>query len=209
MSDSPPVDKTPPKKRRGCFFYGAITAVLCVLIFVGGFAAAIWWIQRPVEPVVLTASEKQEVQAKVEQLQPPAESSYQPGKKTISFTEHELNGLLNEHTELGEALKFEIEKDSINAHIVHTLPPDSPILAGKTLRGRAQMELVFEESRPRLVIKDVTFYGISLPNAWLGGVKDRDLINDLSGGSGADGVRFSGVESFKLEKGRIDITLDD
>ena len=173
---SPP---TAPRKR-GCFFYGAIALVLSALIFVGGIFAALWWIQRPVKPVELSEGEKQEIQAKVEQVQQP-ENRYQAGDKVVTFTERELNGLLNEHTDLGETLKFEVDADALNAYISYRMPEDSLMLPGKMIKGRARLEVIFDKQDPQLKIQDVTVYGISVPNAWIGGLKDRNLARELFG----------------------------
>lgn len=205
-TDIPPTP-APPAKKRGCFFFAFWGGLAAAVVFCAGIAATLWWMQRSITPVELTESEKQDVQEKIEQIQEP-ESRYQAGGKSISFTERELNGLLNEHTGYGDRLKFEIDRDAINAYLVIDIPEDSAILAGKTIRMRGRLRAVFSNSDPQLLIEDITVYGISIPNAWLGEIKHRNLADDLFGKPGPEGQAvLRGIRDFKLNRGAIEIEL--
>src|SRR4051794_12794009 len=48
----------PPRSKRGCLMYGCGTVVALALIIAATVAITIWWIQRPIKPVVLTEKEK-------------------------------------------------------------------------------------------------------------------------------------------------------
>lgn len=54
------------------------------------------------------------------------------------------------------------------------------------------------------MLDDVTIWGMSLPNDWLGGVKGHDLLGEMFGGTGGG---IAGVEEFKVEPGRLIIRL--
>ncbi len=118
---------------------------------------------------------KQVVEAKVAAVQSAgnpakaAEPVYEKGGKEIVLTERELNGLLNENTSLGKSLSFQLGTDVVLARVETVLDPDLPLLGGKTLKARARFYVSQSAGKPSFVIDDITIWGISLPNAWLGG----------------------------------------
>ena len=58
----------PAPKRAACLLYGC-GALLAVLLVIGATVAiTLWWIQRPIKPVVLSASEKAAVEEKLRPL---------------------------------------------------------------------------------------------------------------------------------------------
>lgn len=176
----------PKKRRRG-------TLILVAILFLGlgaaATAAVIWYQNRLLDPVVLTAPEKEEIHERI----------YQPGKKSFTLTERELNGLLHDHTNLGQDVRLELVTDALHARIRTILPPDFPILGGHTLRARAR----FLVSEKGLILDDFTAYGISLPNAWLGDLKGKALLPSLTGGLPA------GIQSLQIQDGRIDVSLEE
>ena len=201
MSEAPP---TAPAKRRSCLVPALIT-VIAILTVVIGF---IWWHNRPIKPVQLSVQEKAAVEAKLEAVQAtaPAQPTYEKGAKEIVLTEHELNGLLNENTTLGDKLKFELVEGAVHARIETDLDKDLPLVGGKRLKAHARFFVSTESGRPRLVLDDLTIWGISLPNDWLGGLKGQDLLGQTVGGQGGG---LAGVKEIKVESGRLVIRLAD
>ncbi len=198
MNDEP----TPAPKKRS--FLTKALAIFAVLVLVLG--GLWWWINRPIEPVTLSASEMAAVEAKMEAIHKPAEPKYEKGSKEIIITERELNGLLNDKTTLGKTLSFELATNAIHARVEADLDPDLPLVGGRHLKARARFLVGREPGRPAFVLDDVTIWGISLPNDWLGGLKGHDLLGELLGGK--DG-RVAGIEEFKIEPGRLIIHLAD
>lgn len=172
-----------------------------VLLAAGGFA--LWWVNRPIQPVTLSPAEKQRVEEKVAAVREEPDRGYVPGSREIIFTERELNGLLHAQTQLGERLRFEFAKDAIHARIDTELDEDLPLLGGRRLKGRARFLVSQDEAGARLVLDDVTLWGVSLPNDWLGGIKGRDLIGEVFGGG------LAGVESFAIDSGQVLIALKE
>lgn len=191
---------TPPPGRRSCVIK-AIFILVALAIIIG---VAWWWFTRPIEPVVLTPQEKEVVEEKVEAIQEP---TYTPGVREIVLTERELNGLLNEHTTLGRSVKFELGTDAIHARVETDLDQDFPVLGGKRLKGKARMLVKETPEGLQVVVEDVTLWGVSLPNDWLGGLKGRNLIEELLGGG--QGGTLAGVESMKLLPGELRIELKE
>ena len=199
----------PPVPRKKSCLVPVLIGVIAVLVVAIGL---IWWNNRPIKPVQLTAEEKVVVQQKVEAIQQveaekPAEPTYEKGKKEIVLTERELNGLLNEHTNLGQKLKLELATDAVHARYEADLDPDVPIVGGKKLKARARFIVKTNEGVPSFVLDDFTLWGVSLPNDWLGQLKGKDLLGEILGGG--KGGKIAGIEEMKVSSGELKIKLKE
>lgn len=197
------IEESTKATRKGSCLLKGLAGLLLVALVLGAFW---WWHNRPIQPVVLTPQEKEVVAEKMESLQKPAEPTYEKGRKEIILTERELNGLLNENTSLGETLSFELATDAVHARVETDLDPDLPVVGGKHLKARARFLVKGESGKPAFVLDDLTVWGVSLPNDWLGGMKGHDLLGEVLGVQ--DG-QISGVEEFKVEPGRMVIRLKE
>ena len=200
MTDiSPPTNTHRPSG--SCLVKGLIGLGILLLILGGVW----WWLQRPIQPVELSAEEKATVAAKVRAIQQPAEPTYEKGAKEIILTERELNGLLNEKTTLGKTVSFELVKDAVHARIETDLDKDLPLVGGRHLTARARFVVRQGTDRAGFILDDVTVWGISLPNDWLAGMKGQDLLGEVLGGG--ETRKIPGVEEFKVESGKLTIRL--
>ena len=205
-------------------------------------AITLWWIQRPIKPVVLSTSERAAVDEKLRHLsggdapaatraperirgaevesaspmaskdaspKPEPDRSYVPGSKVFKLTERELNGLLNANTDLGESVRFELARDAINAYLAVPIPKDFPIGGGKVFRARGRFRVSLGNSgAPVAMLEDVTVLGLSLPKAWLGGLKGENLIGEAVGKrDGSPVVR--GIKSLRVEPGALVLEVED
>ena len=130
--------------RRPSWRVKALAAIAILALVIGGLW---WWHHRPIQPVQLSALEKSAVEAKIEAIQQPAEPKYEKGAKEITLTERELNGLLNENTDFGKSISFELVTNAIHARVESDLDPDLPLIGGKRLKARARF-LVGDGARP-------------------------------------------------------------
>ncbi len=181
-----------------------LVGILLVLLILGGFW---WWQNRPIQPVVLSVEEKATVEAKVEAIQKPAEPTYEKGIREIILTERELNGLLNENTDFGKSVSFQLATNAIHARVETDLDPDLPILGGRRLKARARFLVSDIPGKASFILDDLTVWGVSLPNDWLAGLKGQDLLAQTLG-SGNNG-KVPGVEEFKVEPGLLIIRLKE
>ena len=128
---TPPSVPAPAPKKTRWLLYGCGTLLALLLVIVATVAITLWWIQRPIKPVVLSAPEKADVEEKLQHLgggkapashpRPRGKNSssnraaagcrtrakdrtrpYVPGSKVLKLTEREINGLLNANTDLGQ-----------------------------------------------------------------------------------------------------------
>ena len=204
---------TATKSRNGsCLIRGLVIAG----ILLAAIGLLVLWYNRPIHPVVLTEPEKTAIETKIAAMQaatdeaadaPTAPPEYVPGEREIAFTDRELNGLLNEHTALGDQVAFEFVPGAVLARVTTTLADDVPILGGRKLRARAKFIIDASTPAPVLALEDLTVWGISIPNDWLGGIKNTNVLGEAFGAP--DGQGIPGVESLVIERGRLVIRLKE
>lgn len=215
------------------FLYGCGGLLALLLIIVGTVAFTIWWIQRPIKPVVLSPQERATVDAKLHRIEGGTPESprlggrpgviqpgsglepevpqrfYVPGSKVLKLNEREINGLLNANTDLGKSVRIEFDEDAINAYLAVRIPQDFPIGAGKMFRARGRFRVSLGNGgKPFAILEDVTIFGISLPKAWLGGIKGENLISEAMTGNSQSSV-LKGVKSLRVEPGALVLELED
>ena len=89
------------------------------------------------------------------------------------------------------------------------MEPDLPVLGGKTLRVRAGMMFTYENERPVVKLRGVSVMGVPLPNAWLGGLKNVDLVAEFGGNEGFWKSFADGVDNIQVEEGALLLKLKE
>ena len=175
------------------------------------------------EPVSLSVSEQQTLEGKLrvfegfeqtpntqnantEDLQPEKYSEVGADRR-IELTERELNGLLANNTDLAQRLAIDLSENLASGKLLIPLDPDFPIMGGKTLKITAGMELAFRQQKPIVVLRGVSIMGVPLPNAWLGNMKNVDLVREFGGSAGFWKSFSDGVENVEVSDGRLVIQL--
>lgn len=219
------------ERNRHPLLWGCGILLLLFALLSATVAGTIWWIQRPIRPVILSASERTSVEQKIREIEAPAipldarpasvhsgpvgpaasaspgaMGAYVPGSKTLRLTEREVNGLLNLNTDLGSKVRLEFAENAVNAYLALPIPQDFPVGAGTVFRMRGRFRVsIGGEGRPYAILEDVTIFGISLPKDWLGGIKGENLLGDALGG----GPVVQGIKSLKVEPGALVIEVAD
>jgi len=190
----------------------------CVLLGVSGMgvaSAALWYNYNlnasTFKPVQLSATEQQAMDAKILALEGEKQAATDPSK-TIVLNEREINGYL-ESQGLGETVKVNISHGRLAATVLAPVERDVPVFGGHTIRFKVAFNTKLDEDhRFALSLADVTVGGISLPNAWLGGVKglnllaeseDHRLDNDFLKSLAA------GIKDFQMKDGEVRVVLND
>jgi hypothetical protein len=224
--DDPPSlpASTPPvlPKRSRWLLYGCGGLLALVLIIFATVACTLWWVQRPITPVVLSAPEKAAVEAKLKSVaggeapaaapnspQQEGDRAYVPGSKVLRITERELNGLLTSNTDFGTSVQLELGKDAVNAYVAVPVPADFPVAGGRTFRARARFAVSLGSGgAPYAIMQDVTVFGLSLPKDWLGGLNGENLLENVTGhGKGSAVLR--GIKSLRVEPGVLILELSE
>jgi hypothetical protein len=136
-----------------------------------------------------------------------------PGeRRTLVFTEREINGFIGHNTELGERLYIDLKPGMIVAKVVWPFEEETPFVGGKTMRLRfslgAEMNV---DGQMAVVIRDVSVGGISIPNTWMGDLKGKNLV-ELEAASGQSGfweAFAAGVSEFEIANDELRVKLNE
>lgn len=213
---------------------GAIVLTVGITLFV----TWTYLFPKPFDPVVLSGVEKQQLETKLDQFESvgikkgdksgPGKAEIEPEKeftadgrltpqkysedttsRDVLFTEREINALVATNTDLADKLAIDLTDNLISARMRVPIDPDFPFFGGKTLRIRAGVETAFREGRPVVILKGVSLMGVPLPNAWLGGIKNIDLVEEFSTDVGFWKAFGDGVESINVQDGMLKVTLKE
>ncbi|MEZ5301636.1 MAG: hypothetical protein R3F11_13440 [Verrucomicrobiales bacterium] len=215
----------PAPKKRGFLFYAGMSALIAFVAAGLTFGGMVLWYRHAYmfEPTELSPKEEQVLGEKIEALEQPGQFAViaeVPGatpaeiaeaqslaRRTIIFTERELNGFLNHNSELGERLAFELQRDAIILITNYPFEDDTPFVGGKTLRARLTLATLLEEGGLKLAITDLSVNGVPLPNAWLGGVKGQNLLEEYESEHPVLKALGDGIANFEVQDGQVVITL--
>jgi hypothetical protein len=141
-------------------------------------------------------------------LQPEAYTE-KGASREILFTERELNAMIAKNTDLATRVAIDMADDLISARLRIPLDQDFPMIGGKVFRAAAGLELAYRSGHPIVVLKGVKLMGVPVPNAWLGGFKNIDLVQEFGGDEGFWKLFSDGVESIETDDGQLKITLKE
>lgn len=127
--------------------------------------------------------------------------------REITFTEREINGLLAKNTDLAQKMALDFSDDLVSLRLLLYVNEDFPFLGGKTIRSRAGVEIAYRDNAPVVILKGISLMGVPIPNAWLGGLKNIDLVREFSGDSGFWKGFGDGVEEIRVREGDLYIKL--
>ena len=130
-------------------------------------------------------------------------------KREIIFTERELNALLAKNTDLARKLAIDLSDDLVSAKLLVPVDEDFPILGGKILRVRTGVAFTYDKGKPVVILKGITIMGVPMPNAWLGGIKNIDLVKEFGADKGFWKTFSDGVEDITIKEGHLKIKLKE
>ena len=177
------------------------------------------------EPVQLSQREEQVLDAKLQRLDAlqfgsvegeivdgkltPEVYSEDPQKRTITFSERELNALLAKNTDLADKVAVDLADKLVSAKILVPMDADFPILGGRVLRIKTGVVFDYQDSRPVVKLRGVSLMGVPIPNAWLGGLKNVDLVAEFGGDQGFWKSFADGLENIQMEEGQLLLKLKE
>ena len=156
-----------------------------------------------------TASDQASQEESDEQWLRPERYSEANGKREVSFSEREINAMVAKNRDLAKKLAVDLDMDLVSARLLVPVDPDIPILGGKTLRVSAGVEMAFRNAKPIVILKGFSIMGIPIPSAWLGGLKNIDLISEFGDQSGFWKSFSDGVENIRVEEGHLKVKLKE
>ncbi len=230
MTENTSTAVTPTNSKKGLRSSHVFFIVIATIII--SIAVTFWFVRtyiyaKDFTPVELNASEQQVLDKKLQVLgyspetsardPSPAQSDQQwltpqpyselDDNRSVSFSERELNGIIANNRDLSKKLALDLSNDLISARLLVPLDPDFPILGGKTLRVSAGVEMAFSNNRPKVILKGVSLMGVPIPGAWLGGLKNIDLISEFGDEGGFWSGFAEGVENIEVREGQLQVRL--
>ena len=216
-----------PRRRFGCLHLLLVALIAAAVAVVASyFVFRVVLYPKPFKLVQLSEGEEKALQAKLEWIGFAALAEYptlaestgalepepyseEGADRTIRFSEKELNALLARNTDLADKLAIDLSKDLVSAKLLLPLDEDFPVFGGKILRVNTGIVFSYVDGRPSLMLRGLSVMGVPLPNAWLGGLKNIDVVREFGGDEGFWRAFAEGVESLSVEEGCITITLNE
>lgn len=205
------------KRRFGCLqVFGLM--MLAVLVTIG---LAAFWVKHNIyadrfEPTALNKKEERVLEAKMARLEE-AETgglksepySEEGAKREIDITEKELNGLLARNPKWADRIAIDLTDDLVSLTVLIPMDEEIPIVGGTTARIRTGIGLRYENGRPTVIVKGISIGGIPLPSAWMGDIKNRDLVSEFGGEGGFWDQFAKGVDDIEVTEGRLRLKLKE
>ena len=227
------VDQAKKSGFSGMQVVGIVVLVMVVTVVGTIFAAKAWFFPRPFTPVVLSQQEEKALDTKLQHFEmlvsssakiapqssgseklpdgrlKPEAYSEEGASRAISLTEREMNALLAKNTDLADKLAVDFADNLVSAKMLIPVDPDFPMFGGKTLRVKAGVELAYRNARPVVIIKGVSIMGVPVPTAWMGGLKNIDLVEQFGADNGFWKTFSDGVDSITVQEDQLHVQLKE
>lgn len=209
---------------------GIVVAACVVSTLVALVAVYFYLFPGSFRPVTLSASEEQTLEQKLERLDSiqrapalhknrlqsgqgnglqPERYSEAGANREIILTERELNALLAKNTDLATKLAIDLSQDLASAKLLIPLDDEFPVFGGKTLKVTAGLELAYRGEKPVVILRGISLWGVPIPNAWLGNMKNVDLVQEFSNDKGFWKAFADGIGEIEISEGKLRVTLKE
>ena len=220
--------EAPQQKSKGLRWPQVILFTLVMMVI--SIGATIWIVKTyifPSEftPVTLSTKEQRVLDNKLQRLnitpsstpdQLPTDKRLEPEayseknmKREITLSEKEVNALVANNTDLARKLAIDLSDNLISAKLLVPVDQDFPFMGGRILKVKAGVEMSYRQQNPIVILKGISIMGVPLPNAWMGGIKNIDLVSEFGGQQGFWQAFADGVEDIVVENGQLKIKLKE
>jgi arginine N-succinyltransferase len=200
-----------------------ILVVIVATLSITFLAVRLYIFPADFAPVTLSAQEEQQLDHKLRRLgwqrETPSDNANQSirlepeaysesdSDREVTFSEKELNALVSSNSDYARRVAIDLADNLASAKILIPIPQDFPVMAGRILRVNAGLDIRLTEARqPAIALKGVSIMGVPVPNAWLGNLKNVDLVGEF-GDRGFWKAFADGVEDLKIRDGELYIKL--
>jgi len=220
----PPADSSANQaSKRG--FSGCQVLLIVVAVFIVTVVASVLVVRAYVfpadfKPVTLSAVEQETLDTKLESIgirvdrevkdnvvlraTPYSEAG---ASRNVSFNEKEVNSIIAADPELATKVAIDFSDDLASATLLIPLDSGFPVFGGRTVRIDSGVELSFSDGRPVVILKGVSVMGVPLPNAWLGNLKNVDLVAEFGGDEGFWKSFADGIDVIRVVDGELQVLL--
>jgi hypothetical protein len=225
----PAIQEQPPH-RNGLKILGIVVVATVISTLLALWAVHAYLFPGSFKPVTLSASEEQVLERKLERLeniqrspslhkgrlQSGQDESLQPERysesedsRQITLSERELNALLAKNTDLASKLTINLSQDLASAKLLIPLDEEFPILGGKTVKVTAGLELAYRGEKPVVALRGISLWGVPIPNAWLGNMKNIDLVQEFGDQKGFWKAFADGIDEVEINEGQLRVRLKE
>jgi len=209
---------------------GLVVATMLLTMVATLLIVKSWLFPKPFEPVVLAPVEAQRLEEKLARFEQgagrvpiPRLDAERPGggelrakpytehdlDREIVLTEREINAMIARNPDLARKVAVGFTTDLISLHLIMPMDPDLPFVGGKTLKVRAGAVFTFRGDRPVFMLRGISVMGVPLPNAWIGGLKNIDLVEVFGAEPGFWQGFADGVAAVEVGEGSLRIQLKE
>jgi len=206
-----------------------VTGTILLTLIAAIVAAQYLFSPKPFTPITLRPEEQTRLEAKLDRLgvspqkkdqppehwptndQPLAPEAYRedPAARSVRFSERELNSLLATNTNMAERVAIDLSQDLVSLNMLIPVDPDFPILGGRTLKIKAGLELAYRQEQPVVIFRGISVMGVPLPKAWLGNIKNLDLIQQFGLEDGFWKSFADGIQALNVSEGALQLVLNE
>ncbi|MGM0517405.1 MAG: arginine N-succinyltransferase [Pseudomonadota bacterium] len=134
--------------------------------------------------------------------------------REVHFDERELNAIIARDPELARRLAIDLSQDLVSVKLLVPLPPDFPVMGGQTVRVTAGAEVRQTidpngERRLSVIVTGVSLWGMPLPNAWIGGLRGTDLVEQFGDDPGFWQALAEGIDEARVDEGELVVKLTE
>lgn len=204
-----------PKPRRGCFFYGAIAAVVCLVLLMVVFLVAFQMFKRalnqftdtkpaPLPRLELTRAQIEQVQRRFDLFQ----DAVSTGRPTppLELTGDDLNAVIATRADfqgLTNKLYVRIDGDKLDAQL--SIPMEQlglSMFKGRYLNGQATFAIFLENGLLRIAPDKVTVKGKPLPDIYMQRLRSENLARGVNENSKAS-IALNRLEKIEVKDGKV------
>lgn len=223
MSTEPTQENVTPTNNaasNGWRTFGIVMITVILTTVIGYWVVTTYLFPSKFTPVELDQGEQQQLEQKLKRIGISSTSSQQAtlepqpyseagASREIFLSERELNSMLAKNTDLASKLAIDLSDNLASARLLVHLDEDFPFLGGNTVKLSAGMELSLSEGKPIAILRGVSAWGVPLPNAWMGNMKNINLIEEFGESGGFWQAINDGVEEIDVEDGKLRIKLKE
>lgn len=211
------------QQRRFPLFLTVFLAVFLAIVL-GGLLVKWVYFPSSFSPVSLSSNEQKQLNNKLtffgiqaedaasrdpsQPLKPEAYTETHANRE-VRFSEKELNSLIAKNPDLASRFAIDLSDNLASAKLLIPVAPDFPILGGETIRINAGVEITFTNSRPSIKLRGISLWGVPLPNAWMGSLKNIDLVEEYGGDAGFWKNFAAGVAYIKVADDQLVVKLNE
>ena len=213
-------------KTNGWKVFG-ITIITLAIVIGGLWLAYSYLFPKSFTPVSLSSRETQSLNQKLSALNLPnieykqsssgistSNTSLEPepyreidANREVYFSEREVNALIAQNSDMSDHLVIDLSDDLASAKLLFRTDPDFPFFGDKIVRLNMGLELAFAQGKPIVKLRGVSAWGVPLPNAWLGGLKNIDLVKEFGDNNGFWQSFAEGIDYINVSEGQLIVKL--